>query len=82
MASKQPAINPLVKPLIEGYQERMQKYKTEFETLQRLSKQCGTDYTMLAQQVHENELVLAVSLATDPQCLCIKVFPLAELSRK
>lgn len=62
MTSKAPAINPLVKPLIEGYQERMQKYKTEFETLQRLSKQCGTDYTMLAQKVHENELVLAVSL--------------------
>jgi len=48
MASKAPAINPLVKPLIEGYQERMQKYKNEFETLQKLSKQCGTDYTMLA----------------------------------
>jgi hypothetical protein len=56
-------INPLVQPLIAGYQERAQKETAELQALQGLSKKFGVEYTKLVQQVHENEIVKRVVCA-------------------
>lgn len=59
-AQQQAQMNQILRPLIEGYQERMQSYKKKFDALQALSKKVGTEYTQLVQKVHENELVKKV----------------------
>lgn len=55
-------INPMVQPLLAGYQERAQKETAEAQALQALSKKLGAEYTKLVQQVHENEIVKRVGL--------------------
>ncbi len=53
-------INPLVQPLILGYQERAQKQNQEFQALQAHSKKLAVEYQKVVQQNHENEIVKKV----------------------
>ena len=53
-------MNPLVQPLVAGYQERAQKETAEMQALQGLAKKLGAEYTKFVQQVHENEIVKRV----------------------
>lgn len=54
-------INPLVQPLVLGYQERAQKQNQEFQALQAHSKKLAVEFQKVVQQHHENEIVKKVA---------------------
>ena len=57
-------MNPLVQPLILGYQERAQKQQQELQVLQAHAKKLTNEYSKVVQQLHENEIVKKVKSAS------------------